>query len=133
MNREIEFRGFNKKNNKWLYGDLIHDIGVTFIAPLGIADPLATAEDFEVDPDTVGQYTGLKDKNGVKIYEDDIVNRDYVDRTMSHVYKWIDKYACFAGEENVKYGDYMYFQKCDEHKLEVVGNIHDNPELLNKE
>lgn len=76
MKREILFRGWNKKNKKWLYGYYCVNRGEHFIAPDEFVNPLASYEDYVVEADSVGQYTGLKDAKGVKIFEGDVLGGD---------------------------------------------------------
>ena len=74
--REILFRGWNKKNKRWIYGYYFTYRGYHFISPDDKVNPLDTSEDYVVDADTVGQYTGMKDAKGVKIFEGDVLGGD---------------------------------------------------------
>ena len=86
----------------------------------------------EVNPESVGQYTGLKDKNEKEIYEGDIVAIQFqrACKREKAVIKYLDKYAGFVltetqeEKENMNLGDYQM------ENVEVIGNIYDNPELL---
>lgn len=137
MNREIEFRGYNQKNGKWLYGYYLVNRGKHCIVQDGIQPPSATPEDFEVEPESIGQYTGMKDRDGKKIYEGDILRVS--DR---------DEHQKVVVVEHGHYGWMFYntrtvvFQWARSHTYnavkkfwftfgtgEVIGNIHDNPEL----
>ena len=129
MNREIEFYGRRLDNGGWLYGDLMHDDqGGCYIYPLD-AENLYVQN--KVDPDTVGQFTGLCDKHGVKIFEGDIVrwNKDqklYVVEFRSGMF-----YASVEPCNPHIYGGFPLWFLCeDEQHCEIVGNRYDNPELL---
>lgn len=107
--REIEFRAVAKNKKRWVYGDLIHDgTGYSIIEHSGGC--------IKVKPETAGQYTGLKDKNGKKIFEGDIVR--YIDNDLIEYVEFIDG-VFFAGSEELKYA-----------YCEVIGNIYDNKEML---
>ena len=112
--RDIVFRG--KCKEKWIYGNLIID---------GAGNPHINTLDEKIDPETVGQYTGMRDKNGQRIFEGDIIeanngHKGYV--------KFVDGQFnsfcyCHGGAGCDIYSD----------NARVIGNIYDNPELLEKD
>ena len=131
--REILFRGKRTDNGKWIYGNYCYAelIDKSGYEDLIIEQP-ADGETRRVIPETVGQYTGLTDKNGKKIFEGDIV----LDEQSGYKYfiKWFPEYTCFALANK---SGHMEFG-CDEieiflNDLVVVDNIHDNPESLKGE
>lgn len=71
MKRKIQFRGYNLKNKKWLYGYYLVNRGKSYIVQDEVVDPFAVPEDFEVAPESVGQFIGAY--KGKPIYEGDIL------------------------------------------------------------
>jgi uncharacterized phage protein (TIGR01671 family) len=144
--REIIFRGKDIYTNEWVEGSLIlykkpvtartHEDSFEnhyLIRPFD-----AACEEYEVDPKTIGQFTGLTDKNGVKIFEGDVVKTKYgrlciVVWFSSQVHNGWDLETIRTVENCVhtKYPDSIDLYKKE--NLEVVGNMHDNPELLGVE
>ena len=127
--REILFRGKRIFDEQWVYGTMYKtatDLN-PFILTIG-----KSGCSYQVDEETVGQYTGLKDKNGKRIFEGDVAK----------VLQGKDKDIAYVGFEN---GAFMLYPKTgniyertlweywyNDWDVEIIGNIHDNPELLEK-
>lgn len=163
--REILFRGKRTDNGEWVEGyyykakycrtdDELYDY-ITVPHPKEYNEP---SSHYIVDPDTVGQYTGLKDKNGTKIFEGDIVQYltyddfdcqsvvkfgeykqdgscgEYGARICLGFYVEVDNFTCpdWCENEPECFSDYQKQQNILEiaNECEVIGNIYDNPELL---
>lgn len=123
--REILFRAKRKDNGEWVYGDLLKNMDCIKIRERE-KDITRIAKSYEVIPETVGQYTGLKDKNGNEIYEGDIVTGLFnCTDIIGHIVYGSD--ATFFIERKGLYGIGL---NNAEDWLEVIGNIHDNKELL---
>lgn len=121
MNREIKFRGKNYEN-KWKYGDLVQEKWKQGKAIMIKKETTA----WSVLEDTVGQYTGLHDKNGKEIYEGDIVKIKYRDEDIGKVIYEHNGFSIDVTNMNKNYGRVSFVNNF----MEVIGNIYDNPELL---
>lgn len=134
MEREILFRGKRLDNGEWIKGDFISSVTHADRAWITESKTLLDGEICEigvreVDPATVGQYTGLTDKNGKKIFEGDILSRDCYDasgRIVKIVYS--EELAEFCAQTSSGGGFSMLPPNG-----KVIGNIHDNPALLEEE
>lgn len=142
--REIKFRGKRVDNGEWIEGSLFNVIWrkssdgsrVCYIFPdnmLGWGDCwedfAEIAEEYEVDPSTVGQYVGLKNKDGREIYEGDILRlvTDFGEIFNREVYYWDGRFGIHIEDET----DILSIAYAVEaNSAEIIGNIHDNPDLL---
>lgn len=122
MNREIKFKGKDVENdNQWRYGSLIqYPNGCCVIVEF---DSDGNELSYDVKPDTVGQYTGLKDKNGKEIYEGDVVRHRGYNGMKISVVAFSD--GCFnVGRHqgsSTKETPMLITANC-----EIIGNIHDS-------
>lgn len=125
--REIKFRGKRLDNGEWIEGDLLRMNGHWFIfldpAPEGI-------DKYAVDPATVGEFTGLKDKNGKEIYEGDVMEipeTDFNAEIIGRVLFEEDAYYIIPLRGGHLWGLHWSLRK---HDAKIIGNLHDNLELL---
>lgn len=138
--REIKFRGYNPHNNQWYYGDLCHKDNKLYIVcdSIDSCDIVSYKKMFEVETESVGQFIGLKDKNGAEIYEGDICTDG---KTLFTIF-WSPGGFCI--ESNPKSFGYGYQSNSNpseplahkqvaswfETNFELVGKIYENSELL---
>ena len=129
MNREILFRG-KSKNGQWVYGSLVVSENTDPAIYYEVGNGLVRQLDWcYVNPDTIGQYTGLKDKEGNKIFEGDIVTG----QNCRFVVKYDERQAEFVAVNSTLPNGFglpmsqTWINKTD--KI-ICGNIHDNLELI---
>ena len=140
--REILFRAKRIDNGEWIYGSYVRQtdnygdpvdwhyiIEGTNTLDYDIDEPI------RVDPSTLCQFTGLTDKNGNRIWENDIINK--VD---TNALGWHRERICTVSWNKhgywqimTEYGDGYWIGEFEEEQLEVLGNVIDNPELLEEE
>lgn len=129
MNREIKFRGKSIMNNTC--GDWLYSSGIKYGDDVEVmyCDEDTSEEWNYIDKETVGQYTGLHDKNGKEIYEGDIVQGLFADQEEPEIKGQViysngqASYIVIASNNDEWELGYL-------DNLEVIGNIYDNPELL---
>ena len=127
MNDRYLFRG--KAGAKWVYGDLWHlNDGRVTVRKDGEIFP------YEVIPETVGQYTGLNDKNGKRIFEGDVV--EAYDETYDNGFAEVKGKVFFnCGSFDIDAEDigYIPLYSYSKENIEVIGNVHDNGDLMKGE
>ena len=131
--REILFKAKRKDNGEWVYGyPMRHPQAAqsesyepfwTMFAPP--TDPEDTGGVFEIDPDTLCQYTGLKDKNGNRIWENDVIKCNG-----NTLVRWSEKYSGWCLTQRKWMFEHFFGEAISACNCEVIGNIFDNPEMV---
>ena len=137
--REIKFRA--KSGTQWRHGDLYHNER----GELVIYEPKTSGQTLDgvpfdgwrikVDPDTVGQFTGLHDADGREIYEGDVLNNSYGRLSVSYKQEWAAFVVCGVDKTGY-YHEYLLDEIVNtpvrRSEIKVIGNVHDNPGLLER-
>ena len=131
--RDIEFRGKRTDNGEWVHGNLVRGCDKKYAYIVEFGNRELCRNYVNVNPDTVGQYTGLADKNGTKIFEGDIVLVPYIDpifkcawNDTSPCERAIVKHCnCMFYVEYIESGDKFILSAMDGY-MKIIGNIYDN-------
>ena len=129
--RTIKFRGKSILTDVWFYGDLVHSADKKRTGIL--VNDKDSYDECEVDPETVGQFTGLMDKNGKEIYEGDVIGCH--NPRIKHLIYYNEKQGRFMAALNGDIeNDFVGLCGLDDSRWtgskKVIGNVYDNPELL---
>lgn len=138
--REIKFRGKDIETGEWIEGDLVQRMGYmpSIIFPYESNGKVRYGE-CAVKRDTVGQFTGLIDKNGKEIYEGDIVKTKHFGKDLKSGNHFVNVSAedvfeiKYINAQFVFNNEARWFYLHRNTPCEIIGNIHDNPELLKGE
>lgn len=126
MNRAIKFRGIRKDTGKWVYGLLTFMFG-----DYSIVKPENENIVYPVSNETVGQFTGLHDKNGKEIYEGDRISGATTYTLEVYINKGHTKMKFFDEHRHVVKQDF-YQEEIDEEGMVIIGNIYEDGGLLNE-
>lgn len=134
--REILFRGKRIDNGEWVYGYYVthRDVDGNILHYISVPTEIwgTGRKYYIVDPSTIGQCTGLTDKNGKKIFEGDIVEYHYEinkGKFKDIIYVVKEESGYWAIQSDYYYGFVLGLRKLNT-RVKIIGNIHDNPELL---
>ena len=135
--REILFRAKDEASNKWVYGYYVHlpsAAGSVHIMQVPAGNPDENNTAYYIIPETVGEYTGLTDRNGKKIFEGDILKisegNDEDDYVIQKVYAYRGVLCVDYWTPDWDFNALAFLDNDNGFVFEIVGNIHDNPELV---
>ena len=130
--REILFRAKRLNNKEWVYGYYVHQFGAHEIRVKKTDE--YDNEGYHIDPETLGQYTGLTDKNGKKIFEGDILKisegNDEDDYVIRKVYAYRGVLCVDYWTPDWDFNALAFLDNDTGYVFEIIGNVHNNPELL---